>query len=99
MTLIITIFAAVAFTLAWYLTPKRAELKLSVPMFMFWGASIMWTVDAVAEYIELGVAYFTPQAEDLINDTLLGLSVVALGTVIWVIVLLIKDPKGVVFKR
>ena len=34
--------------------------------------------------------------EDLINDTFLGLSVVALGLVIWLIVLLIKDPKGVI---
>ena len=65
---------------------------------MFWGASIMWFVDAVFEYAELKAEYFTPALEDLINDAFLGLSVVALGLVIWLVVLLIKDPKGVVKK-
>ena len=32
----------------------------------------------------------------MLNDTFLGLSVIALGLVIWTVVLLIKDPKGVV---
>ena len=32
----------------------------------------------------------------MLNDLFLGLSVVALGLVIWLVVLLIKDPKGVV---
>jgi hypothetical protein len=30
----------------------------------------------------------------MLNDAFLGLAVVALGLVIWVCVLLIKDPKG-----
>ena len=32
----------------------------------------------------------------MLNDTFLGLSVVALGLIIWLVILLIKDPKGVV---
>ena len=32
----------------------------------------------------------------MLNDLFLGLSVIALGLVIWLIILLIKDPKGVV---
>ena len=32
----------------------------------------------------------------MLNDLYLGLSVTALGLVIWLVVLLIKDPKGVV---
>ncbi|MFV0413929.1 MAG: hypothetical protein ACK5L3_11820 [Oscillospiraceae bacterium] len=32
----------------------------------------------------------------MINDLYLGLSVVALGLVIWLVILLVKDPKGVV---
>ncbi len=32
----------------------------------------------------------------MVNDTFLGLSVVAFGLVIWLAVLLISDPKGVV---
>lgn len=56
----------------------------------------MWLVDAVFEYAELGADYFAPAAEDMLNDLFLGLSVVALGLVIWLVILLVKDPKGVV---
>ncbi|MBQ7549659.1 MAG: hypothetical protein IJT03_08140, partial [Clostridia bacterium] len=58
--------------------------------------SIMWFVDAIFEYAELGAAYFTPAPADMLNDLFLGLSVVALGLIIWLVILLIKDPKGVV---
>lgn len=52
----------------------------------------MWLVDAIFEYAE----YFTPAPMDMLNDFFLGLSVVALGLIVWLVVLLIKDPKGVV---
>lgn len=98
MTLLISTFAAVAFTLAWYLSPRRKGLCLSFPTLMFWGASLMWTCDAVAEYLEIGAEFFNPEVTDMINDCFLGLSVVALGMVIWLIYLFIKDPEGIVKK-
>jgi hypothetical protein len=61
---------------------------------MYWGASLMWLVDAVVEYIEVGAEFFTPATEDMINDAFLGVSVVALGMFIWLVILLIKDPSG-----
>ena len=61
---------------------------------MYWGASLMWLIDAVAEYIEAGAEFFEQAPADMLNDTYLGLSVVALGIVIWLIVLLVKDPEG-----
>lgn len=63
---------------------------------MYWGASIMWFVDAIFEYAELKEEYFTPAPIDMLNDFFLGLSVVALGLIIWIVVLLVSDPKGVV---
>ena len=93
MTLLITVFAAVISTVLWY-TRKDDSMCLGTLCFMFWGAAIMWLVDAIAEYIELGAAYFTPAPEDMLNDAFLGLSVVALGLVIWLVRLLITDPKG-----
>ena len=63
---------------------------------LFWGASLMWFVDAIFEYVELGAEYFTPEFGDMVNDAYLGLSVVALGLIIWLVILLIKDPKGTV---
>ena len=98
MTLLVTVFAAVIVTVIWYKNAPDDEMKVSVLCWMFWGASIMWTVDAVFEYVEIGVEFFRPSFEDMLNDTYLGLSVVALALVIWVVVLLIKDPKGAVKK-
>lgn len=93
MTLLITVFAAVVVTAKWY-AAKDDSLQLGLLCFLFWGASIMWLVDALFEYAELGADYFTPAAGDMLNDAFLGLSVVALGLVIWVVRLLISDPKG-----
>lgn len=93
MTLLITVLAAIIVTVIWY-TKSETVMKLGTLCLMYWGAALMWLVDAIAEYIELGAAYFTPAASDLLNDSYLGLSVVALGLVIWLVVLLIKDPQG-----
>ncbi len=93
MTLLITVFAAVIVTALWY-KKEDDSMKLGIMIFMFWGASIMWLVDAVFEYVELGAEYFTPSVQDMLNDTFLGLSVVALGIVVWIVRLLITDPKG-----
>lgn len=93
MTLLITVFAAVIVTVIWY-NRKNDDMRLGMLCFLYWGASIMWLVDAIFEFAELHAEYFTPAAEDMLNDTFLGLSVVALGLVIWLIRLLIADPKG-----
>ena len=94
MTLLITVFAAVISTVIWYKNAPKDELKVSTLCYMYWGASLMWLIAAVFEYAELHEEFFTPALEDMINDTYLGLSVVALGLVAWVVILLIKDPKG-----
>lgn len=98
MTLLVTVFAAVISTALWYKGLPKNEMKLGILCWLFWGASIMWLVDAIFEYAELGAAYFTPAPEDMLNDLFLGLSVIALALVVWVITLIAKDPKGVVKK-
>ena len=96
MTLLISVFAAVIVTILWYTNQNARELKVGLLCYMFWGASLMWMVDAIAEYVELKAAYFTPALEDMINDSFLGFSVVAFELVIWVAYVLMKDPKNVV---
>ena len=96
MTLLTTLFAAVIATVIWYKTAPKSEMKIGVLCWLYWGASLMWLVDALFEYAELHAEYFTPAPADMLNDFFLGLSVVALGLVIWIVVLLVKDPKGVV---
>ncbi len=93
MTLLITVFAAVITTVLWY-NNAESNMKLGTLSLMYWGASLMWLVDAATEYIEIGAQYFTPAAADMLNDAYLGFSVVALGLVIWLAVLLVKDPNG-----
>ena len=96
MTLLVTVFAAIICTVLWYKKAPQDEMKLSVLCYLFWGASIMWFVDAIYEYAELGAAFFAPAPADLLNDLFLGLSVVALALIVWLVVLLIKDPRGVI---
>lgn len=96
MTLLITVFAAIISTIVWYGNEKARQLNIGILCYMFWGASLMWFVDAIFEYMELGADYFVPQGADIVNDGFLGLSVVAFALVIWVVIMLIKDPNGVV---
>ena len=96
MCLILTTVAAVICTAIWYASAAAREMKVSVLCWLFWGAAIMWFVDLVFEYAEEGAAVFEPAPADVINDSLLGLSVITLALVIWTVVLLVRDPKGVV---
>lgn len=93
MTLLITVFAAVISTIVWYIKPQ-SNTRIGALCLMYWGASLMWLVDAIVEYIEIGAEYFTPAPIDMLNDAYLGFSVVALGLVIWLVILLVKDPSG-----
>lgn len=94
MTLLITVFAAVIATIFWYRAGAKDEMKISTLCYLYWGASLMWFIDAVFEYAELRAEFFTPTAADMLNDAFLGFSAVALGLVIWLAVVLWKDPKG-----
>lgn len=94
MTLLITLFAAIITTIVWYNNAPESQMRLGVLCLMYWGASLMWLVDAIVEYVEIKADFFTPAPIEMLNDLYLGLSVVALGLVIWLIILMIKDPKG-----
>ncbi|MCQ2534150.1 MAG: hypothetical protein MJ172_06250 [Clostridia bacterium] len=96
MTLLTTVFAAVISTAVWYKSEEARKMKTSCLCWMFWGASLMWLGDAIFEYAELKADYFTPAPADMLNDLFLGLSVIALALVIWIVILLVTDPKGVV---
>ena len=96
MTLLITVFAAILCTVLWYKNAPLDEMRIRVLCYLYWGASIMWFVDAIYEYAELGAAFFAPAPVAMLNDLFLGLSVVALGLIVWLVVLLIKDPRGVI---
>lgn len=96
MTLLITLIASISVTIIWYTNSKARKLKCGLLCYMYWGASLMWLVDAVVAYIESGAEYFVPAVSDMVNDTFLGFSVVTLGLVIWAAYVLVKDPLGTV---
>ena len=58
MTLLVSTVAAIVCTLLWYQRLGREDYKLGTLALMFWGASLMWFVDAVVEYMEMGAEYF-----------------------------------------
>lgn len=95
MTLLITVFAALISSIIWYKNEEARELKVGTLSLMYWGASLMWFIDAVFEYAELGAEAFVPAPLDMLNDFYLGLSVLALGLIIWFVILLVRDPKGI----
>ena len=98
MTLLVSVFAAVVCTVLWYRSAPENEMRLDVLCWLFWGSSLMWLVDALFEYAELKAEYFAPAPADMLNDLFLGLSVVALAMVVWVVYLLLKDPRNVMKK-
>lgn len=96
MTLLITAAAAVITTVVWYCTVQKKDMKLGTLCLMYWGASLMWLIDSIVEYVELGSEFFAPESADMINDAFLGISVVIFGLIIWLVILLIKDPSGII---
>lgn len=96
MTLLLAVFAAVISTFVWYKNAPKDIYRTRTLCFMFWGASLMWFVDAIFEFVSEGAAFFEPDPSTILNDAFLGLSVIALGLVIWIIDLLVHDPKKVV---
>lgn len=96
MTLLTTVFAALISSIIWYRKEEARKLQVGTLSLMYWGASLMWLIDAVFEYAELGAESFVPAPLDMLNDFYLGLSVVALGLIIWLVIILVRDPKGVV---
>ncbi|MCR4618631.1 MAG: hypothetical protein K5669_10685 [Lachnospiraceae bacterium] len=96
MTLLTSAVAAIVCTIIWYKNAPKNDMKIGILCWMYWGATIMWFVDAIFEYAELKAEYFSPAPADMLNDFFLGLSVVVFGLIIWLVILLIKDPKGVI---
>ena len=98
-TLLITVFAAVISTAVWYKSAPHGEMRVGTLSLIYWGAALMWFVDAIFDYAHRGSELFNPEPGEMLNDAYLGLSVVALGLVIWTVTLLVSDPRGVLRKK
>lgn len=80
MCLIITICAAVGFTVAFVLNKKNGKNSKSafMAMLMFWSASLMWSMDGVASVLE-GEGFFDLSVE----DSILGAIILASGLAVF----------------
>ena len=96
MCLILTICAALAFSGVYFYQKKNSAVSKSVfaAMLMFWGASLMWSMDGVASVLE-GEGFFDLSA----SDAALGAVVVLAALAVWVVRLLIADPLNVIGKK
>ncbi|MDD5313173.1 MAG: hypothetical protein PHO26_09090 [Dehalococcoidia bacterium] len=91
MFLIITALAAIIATVIWYVHAPEDKYKVGLLSWFLWGATLMWFVDHVMAYLAEGGEFF----ELNLDATMLGISVLILALVVWMISLLISDPKGV----
>jgi hypothetical protein len=108
MCLIICAFAAVIATLLWYFVGQNRKYKLGFLALMYWGASIMWFVDGIYEVASGGTFLGIVQPLEgeasgvalealhgIVSDDILGFVVVLCGLLLWLVVFLVSDPKGV----
>lgn len=95
MWLVILAFSAIISTALWYSTAEDDKYMLRVLSLIFWGAAIMVFIDKVLGYLMRG--------EELIEMTLeaaaLGFIAITVALLIWLIILLLKDLKGVLHKK
>jgi peptidoglycan biosynthesis protein MviN/MurJ (putative lipid II flippase) len=94
MWLILTALAAIITSIIWYVKQPDDKYKLGTLCLMFWGATIMWLVDHIMAVATEGGAFF----EVSLDATMLGVSVIILALAVWLVILLISDPKSI-FKR
>lgn len=95
MWLIILAFAAAIVTPIWYSVAEEDKYLLKILCLILWGATIMVFIDHVMGFLMEGGEFF----ELTLDATVLGFVMLIAALVIWEIVLLLKDPKGVLYKK
>ena len=96
MWLIIFAFAATIATAIWYAQAEDDKYLLKYLSLILWGTTIMVLVDHVVPFMmEGGGEFFEVSTE----ATVLSGLMLVVGLAVWEGALLLKDPKGIIFKR
>jgi len=95
MWLIILAFAAAIATPIWYGMAEYDKYLLRLLCLILWGATIMVFVDHVMGFLMEGGEFL----ELTLDATVLGFAMLIAALVIWEIVLILKDPKKVLYKK
>lgn len=93
--LIILAFAAAVVTPIWYAKAEEDKYMLKVLCSILWGATIMALVDRVIGFLTEGGEFL----KLTLDAAVLGFVMLTAALVIWEIVLFLKDPKGVLYKK
>jgi hypothetical protein len=93
MHLLIAILASIICTIIWYRGLPNNKMNVGLLCFMYWGSSILWFTDAIYNYINQQGYYTKQSIEQMLDDSILGVSAVAFGLVIWIVRLLYTDPE------
>jgi hypothetical protein len=96
MWLIILAFAATIATAIWYTQAENDKYMLKFLSLILWGTTIMVLVDHVVPYMMEGGGEFF---EVSLEATVLSGIMLVVGLVVWEGALLLKDPKGAIFKK
>ena len=94
MWLLILTFAATIATALWYTQAEDDKYLLRFLSLILWGTTIMVLVDHVMGYLMEGGEFLELTTE----ATVLGGVMLIAALVVWEVVLLLKDPKGVLYK-
>lgn len=94
MWLIILALSAAIITPIWYSRAEDDKYMLKILCLILWGATIMALIDRVIGYFVEGGEFLelTPGAAAL------GFAMLTAALIIWEIILLLKDPKGIFHK-
>lgn len=93
MWLVVITLAAVIVTAIWYINDRARETyNIGFLNLILWGTAIMISVDHVMGYLAEGGEFFDTSPSAM----LLSVVLVITALIVWEIVLLVKDPQGVV---
>jgi hypothetical protein len=95
MWLIILAFAATIVTPIWYSMAENDKYLLKYLCLILWGATIMVFVDHTVSFLTEGGEFI----ELTLDATILGIAMLIVALIIWEIILLIKDPKKVLYRK
>lgn len=91
MTLIITTAAAIAASIVWYATGRSQ--RVAALALIYWGASLMWCVDGFANLAHGEAFVELADGAQMVDDAILGVTVVTVGLAIWGIYMLITHQR------
>jgi O-antigen/teichoic acid export membrane protein len=95
MWLIILAFATAIVTPIWYAKADEDKYLLKLLCLILWGATIMVFVDHVMGFLMEGGEFL----ELTLEATVLGFAMLTAALVMWEFTLVLKDPKGILYKK